>query len=207
MAGTATRLRHLLPDPRLSAGGLPALSLRVPPFVPPSPEPDPLILTLQMDAAAFAEFDGLRRRHFPEALNHIPAHATLFHHLPGDDPAAVIETVTALARTEGPPEVAVTGVRFTGRGVAYSLDSEPLAAFRGRVAAAFHEALTAQDRQGWRPHMTVQNKVSTDKARALHASLSQDFAPTRFRAPGVILWRYLGGPWERLAAIPFGGAA
>ncbi len=37
------------------------------------PEPDPLILTLQMEAAAFAAFDGLRRRHFPETLNHIPA--------------------------------------------------------------------------------------------------------------------------------------
>ncbi|MFY9294132.1 MAG: 2'-5' RNA ligase family protein [Methylorubrum rhodinum] len=171
------------------------------------PEPDPLILTLQMEAAAFAEFDGLRRRHFPEALNHIPAHATLFHHLPGDAPDAVIETVTALARAEGPPEVAVTGVRFTGRGVAFSLDSEPLAGFRGRVAAAFRNDLTAQDRQGWRPHVTVQNKVKPETARALHASLAQGFSPSRFRAPGVLLWRYLGGPWERLATIPFGGAA
>ncbi|WP_342150627.1 2'-5' RNA ligase family protein [Methylorubrum sp. SB2] len=171
------------------------------------PEPDPLILTLQMDAVAFAEFDGLRRRHFPEKLNHIPAHATLFHHLPGDDADAVIETVTALARAEPAPEVAVTGVRFTGRGVAYSLESEPLAAFRGRVAGAFRDALTAQDRQGWRPHVTVQNKVKPETARALHASLAHGFAPSRFRAPGVLLWRYLGGPWERLATIPFGGAA
>ena len=171
------------------------------------PEPDPLILTLQMEEAAFAEFDGLRRRHFPENLNHIPAHATLFHHLPGDDPAAVIETVTALAHAQGAPEVAVTGVRFTGRGVAYALESEPLAGFRGRVAAAFRERLTAQDRQGWRPHVTVQNKVKPETARALHASLAQSFSPSRFRAPGLLLWRYLGGPWERLATIPFGGAA
>lgn len=171
------------------------------------PDADPLILTLAMEEAAFAEFDGLRRRHFPEALNRIPAHATLFHHLPGDDPRGVAETVTALARTQAPAEVAVTGVRFTGRGVAYALESAPLAAFRARVAAAFRDHLTAQDRQGWRPHVTVQNKVAPETARALHADLSNAFAPSRFRAPGVLLWRYLGGPWERLAAIPFGGAA
>ena len=170
-------------------------------------EPAPLILTLQMDEAAFATFDGLRRRHFPEALNHIPAHATLFHHLPGDNIAGVTETVTALARSEALPEVAVTGVRFTGRGVAYALESEALSAFRGRVAAAFRDDLTAQDRQGWRPHITVQNKVSPGKARALHAALSQSFEPLHFRAPGVLLWRYLGGPWERVATIAFGDAA
>lgn len=171
------------------------------------PEPAPLILTLQMDEAAFATFDGLRRRHFPEALNHIPAHATLFHHLPGDNAAGVTETVTALARSEALPEVAVTGVRFTGRGVAYALESKALSAFRGRVAAAFRDDLTAQDRQGWRPHITVQNKVSPEKARALHAALSQSFEPSHFRAPGVLLWRYLGGPWERVATIAFGDAA
>ncbi len=49
----------------------------------------------------------------------------------------MIATVTTLARAEGAPEVAVTGVRFTGRGVAYVLESEALAAFRARVAGAF----------------------------------------------------------------------
>ncbi|MFC6051097.1 2'-5' RNA ligase family protein, partial [Methylobacterium hispanicum] len=78
----------------------------------------PLILTLAFDEPTFARFDGLRRRHFPEAINFIPAHATLFHHLPGERERAVIETVASLARTVPPPEVAVTGLRFTGRGVA-----------------------------------------------------------------------------------------
>jgi len=170
------------------------------------PEPAPLILTLQMDEAAFATFDGLRRRHFPEALNHIPAHATLFHHLPGEDAAGMTETVTALARAQAAPEVAVTGVRFTGRGVAYALESDALSAFRQRVAAAFRDRLTAQDRQGWRPHVTVQNKAAPQTARDLHAALAQGFEPFRFRAEGVLLWRYLGGPWEARGRFPFGGA-
>lgn len=171
------------------------------------PEPDPLILTLQMDEATSSRFEELRRRHFPAALNRIPAHATLFHHLPGGDVAGATETITALARTQAPPQVAVTGVRFTGRGVAYALDSEALSAFRARVAAAFRDDLTPQDRQGWRPHVTVQNKVAPETARALHAALAQDFSPAHFRAPGVLLWRYLGGPWEREATIAFGGTA
>lgn len=167
-------------------------------------DPAPLILTLAFDEDTFARFDGERLRHFPEALNHIPAHATLFHHLPGDRERGVIEAIATLARPVVPPDVAVTGVRFTGRGVAYVLDSEPLAAFRARLAKEFEAHLTAQDRQGWRPHVTVQNKVSPETARALHAALEAGFAPFRFTAPAVMLWRYLGGPWERVARIPFG---
>lgn len=170
-------------------------------------EPPPLILTLAFDEVTFARFDGERRRHFPEALNHIPAHATLFHHLPGDRERAVLETITALARTLPPPDVAVTSLRFIGRGVAYVLESEPLATFRGRLAKEFAADLTAQDQQGWRPHVTVQNKVAPQVARALHESLQASFEPFRFTAPALMLWRYLGGPWDRVARIPFGDNA
>lgn len=164
----------------------------------------PLILTLAFDEPTFARFDGERRRYFPETLNVIPAHVTLFHHLPGDRERGVIEAITALARTLPPPMVAVTGLRFTGRGVAYVLESEALAAFRARLAREFGPHLTAQDRQGWRPHVTVQNKVAPDVARALHADLSAGFAPFRFTAPATLLWRYLGGPWDAVARLPFG---
>ena len=64
--------------------------------------------------------------------------------------------------------------------------------------------LTAQDGQGWRPHVTVQNKVATGVARALLAELQAEFTPFHFTAPGLVLWRYLGGPWERRAAFAFG---
>ncbi|MCJ2049012.1 2'-5' RNA ligase family protein [Methylobacterium sp. J-070] len=164
----------------------------------------PLILTLAFDEPTLARFDGERRRYFPEALNRIPAHATLFHHLPGDRERGVIEAITALARTVPAPDVVVTGLRFTGRGVAYVLESESLATFRARLAREFGASLTAQDRQGWRPHVTVQNKVSPDAARALHADLSACFAPFHFTAPATLLWRYLGGPWAPVARLPFG---
>ena len=177
-----------------------------PPQDPPprDGEAAPLILTLAFDEDTFARFDGLRRRHFPQALNHIPAHATLFHNLPGGAEAGVRETIALLARTVPPPEVAVTGLRFTGRGVAYVLESEALSAFRARLAKTFDAHLTPQDKQGWRPHVTVQNKVAPETARALHAALADDFAPFHFTAPATRLWRYLGGPWAERAQFPFG---
>lgn len=171
------------------------------------PTPDPLILTLHMDAVTFAGFDGQRRRYFPEKLNVIPAHATLFHHLPGPDEAGIARTIAAEAGSVAPPEVAVTGLRFTGRGVAYVLESDALVALRARLARCFSAALTAQDGQGWRPHVTVQNKVRPGTARALHADLQRGFMPFRFTAPGLLLWRYLGGPWEQRAAFAFGAEA
>ncbi|GJD32935.1 hypothetical protein PMNALOAF_4216 [Methylobacterium adhaesivum] len=166
--------------------------------------PDPLILTLEFDAPTFAFFDDLRRQHFPAALNKIPAHVTLFHHLPGPDAPGIAETVAALARVEAPPMVAVTGLRFLGRGVAYTLESAGLSAFRGRLAREFAAGLTAQDAQGWRPHVTIQNKVAPGEARALLAAREAAFAPFSFTAPGLVLWRYLGGPWERRATFAFG---
>jgi 2'-5' RNA ligase len=168
-----------------------------------APTPDPLILTLQMEEGAFAHFDGLRRRHFPERLNHIPAHATLFHHLPGPDEAGIAAILEELTRSRDAPDVAVTGLRFTGRGVAYVLESQALSSLRAELARRFADVLTAQDRQGWRPHVTVQNKVRPEEARALHAALEQSFAPFRFQASGLLLWRYLGGPWEQRGAFTF----
>jgi hypothetical protein len=167
---------------------------------------DPLILTLELDEAAFAEFDGQRRRHFPQALNRIPAHVTLFHHLPGEEESGIVETLAAEVRAEGPLPVRVASVRFIGRGVAYALESPRLSALRGRLAATFAPWLTPQDRQGYRPHVTVQNKVAPEEARALHRELEAAFVPREIAGTGLLLWRYLSGPWEARGRFPFGGA-
>jgi hypothetical protein len=52
--------------------------------------------------------------------------------------------------------------------------------------------------------VTVQNKVTPDAARSLHAQLSAAFEPEPVTARGLGLWRYLGGPWEPLDELPFG---
>ena len=102
-------------------------------------------------------------------------------------------------------EVAVTGVRFLGRGVAYDLSSAELDDLRTGLAATWAAWLTPQDRQRHRPHVTVQNKVEPAVARELHARLSAAFMPGTVPARGVGLWRYLGGPWEPVVELAFRG--
>jgi 2'-5' RNA ligase len=60
-----------------------------------------------------------------------------------------------------------------------------------------------QDSQRFQPHVTIQNKVAPDEARALHRRLSAEFQPFTIRGEGLILWRYLGGPWERIRLFRF----
>lgn len=164
----------------------------------------PLILTAALNPDAQERFDRLRREHFPAARNHLAAHLTLFHALPGDELAAVQrELVAVAARPALPAEVVC--VRSLGRGVAYDLRSPELDAVRAALAAAWRSWLTPQDRRPHAPHVTVQNKVAPEVARALHARLAAEFAPTAVRVTGLELWRYLGGPWEPVSSHPFTG--
>ena len=162
-----------------------------------------LILTLAMDDASFTWFDDLRRRHFPPERNVVPAHLTLFHNLSGEELEAVRVELRAVCAETPAFDMAVAGPWSLGRGVAYRLASPEAAALRGRLAAAFGPWLKPQDRQGWRPHVTVQNKAEPAEAKALLAELQHGFEPFEVQAEGLLLWRYLGGPWEAMDRLPF----
>ncbi len=148
----------------------------------------PLIVTLLLDQEAQQRFDRLRAEHFPAERNFLEAHVTLFHALPGEREDAVRADLAAAARRR-PFDVAVTGVRFLGRGVAYDLASAELDRLRSSLAAAWQPWLTAQDRQKHKAHVTVQNKVAPEVARALHERLSAAFVPGPVTARGLGLWR------------------
>lgn len=167
----------------------------------------PLILTLAFDPASFERFNQLRRRHFPAALNVIPAHLTLFHKLPGERLEEIARTIEAVAGRTPEFDLEVTGLRSLGRGVALEIASPALAAVRGELARAFANELTPQDRQGFRPHVTIQNKVAPHEAEALLEQLSTGFEPWTAGAEGLSLWRYLGGPWALERAFGFTRAA
>lgn len=164
---------------------------------------EPLILTLALDAASFARLDALRREHFPPTLNRIPAHVTLFHHLPGGEESAIAAALARACAERGPSRVRVTGLFPLGRGVAFRLEAPEVASLRAGLARAWEGWLTPQDRQGWRPHVTVQNKVGPEQARDTLAQLGAGFAPWEAQAEGLLLWRYKGGPWEPLGEFPF----
>ena len=181
------------PDPR---------SARTGPLHEGRSSTSPLIVTLLLDDEAQGRFDRLRAEHFPPERNHLAAHVTLFHALPGEHVEDVRTDLAAAAGREA-FDVAVTGLRFLGRGVAFTLESAELTTLRSRLTATWDPWLTAQDRQRHAPHVTVQNKVDPAAARALHERLLAGFVPWTARARGLGLWRYLGGPWAPLGEHPF----
>jgi len=179
------------------------LSARAGPLQEGRSGPRPLIVTLLLEPEAQERFDRLRSAHFPADRNHLAAHVTLFHALPGEQAGPVGADLEQAARRPAFP-VAVTGLRLLGRGVAYTLEAREITALRAGLAAAWEPWLTPQDRQRHAPHVTVQNKVEPAVARALHDRLAAEFAPYRAGARGLGLWRYLGGPWAPVAEHPFG---
>lgn len=158
-----------------------------------------------MDEESQRLFDRLREAYFPPERNYLSAHLTLFHHLPADREGEVVEGIEEVCGRHGRIPLRASGLLFMGRGVAYKLEAPELVALRRRLARDWEPFLTNQDRQGPRPHVTVQNKVSPETARALHQHLQSSFSPFEVRGEGLLLWRYLGGPWEKAGEYPFRG--
>jgi len=164
-----------------------------------------LIVTAELGAADLAWLDGQRRRYFPPERNRLPAHLTMFHALPPSAEAEARTLLATLAAHEPPPPALVAGLMNLGGGVAYRIVSDDLDRIRDELAGAFHGLLSAQDSAGWRPHVTIQNKVAPKTALALLAELERDFAPRPLAIRGLGLHKYLGGPWDQLAVYSFRG--
>lgn len=171
-----------------------------------SADPAPLIVSALFGAADFAWLDGLRRAHFPPEHNRLPAHLTLFHHLPPAVERELRERLGRSTRDQRPPDACATGLMNLGRGTAVRIASPALEELRAALADAFHGLLTPQDGAAWRPHVTIQNKVPPEAARALRQMLEADLAPRRIVIAAVAVWRYRGGPWEAVSRHPFAQA-
>jgi 2'-5' RNA ligase len=163
----------------------------------------PIIMTLQMDDASAAHFSALRRAHFPPEQNFLDAHITLFHHLPSKEVHRLKQDCAQTTQQTHPFCMEVTGLRMLGNGVAYSLQSIEAAQLRTQCSEKWQQWLGRQDQQHWNPHITVQNKVPAEKAKALHAQLSQEFTPSSITVTGTALWWYRGGPWELMEEFVF----
>jgi hypothetical protein len=128
----------------------------------------------------------------------------MFHALP---PSAELEARSRLAElAKGrAPAARIEGLMDLGGGVAFRIVSPDLDRIREDLAHDLHGLLGAQDVGGWRPHVTMQNKVAPKVARALVASLEHGFVQRPLAISGLGLHRYLGGPWEKIAVYPFRG--
>ena len=164
-----------------------------------------LIVTAEIAPRDLAWLDQLRRAHYPAERNQLPAHLTMFHALPPSTEGEVRSTLARLA-SERPPGASIEGLMDLGGGVAFRIVSADLDRLRCELAEDFHGLLSAQDSGGWRPHITIQNKVPPKDARALKSRLERDFRPHPLAICGLGLHRYLGGPWERLSTYGFRGS-
>jgi hypothetical protein len=165
-----------------------------------------LIVTAEFAPRDFSWIEGLRRAHYPAERNRVTAHLTMFHALP---PSAEMELRTRLADAARapPPSAVMAGLMDLGGGVAFRIVSPDLDRLREELAAGLHGLLGAQDSGGWRPHVTIQNKVAPKVALALIASLEDGFVQRPLAISGLGLHRYLGGPWEKIVVYPFRGVS
>ncbi|HEU4956941.1 MAG TPA: 2'-5' RNA ligase family protein [Sphingomicrobium sp.] len=164
----------------------------------------PLIVTAELAHADFSWLEGLRRAHYPAEQNRVPVHLTMFQGLP----PSVVEEVQhqlALHAAAPPPRASIAGLMNLSSGVAFRVVSDELETIRESIADHFHGILCGPDAAGWRPHITIQNKVAAKQAKALLDELERDFRPRPLGVSGLLLHRYRGGPWETLASYKFRG--
>jgi hypothetical protein len=146
----------------------------------------------------------LRRTHYPTERNRVPAHLTLFHHLPPSVRGELGRRLADYAASPA-PIATIAGIMDLGRGTALRVESEGLEDIRYDLALALRGLLTPQDMAPWRPHITIQNKVEPKEARALQARLRAGFERRPLAIKGLAVWRYLDGPWEPVKSWTFRG--
>ena len=164
-----------------------------------------LLVTLGLDPDSFDRLDALRDRYFPPARNVVPAHVSLFHQLPHDEGDAVRKVLDESA-SGLPPLPLLFGDPFRlGGGMAVRVEAPGLLDLRRGLADAFAPWLTPQDRQPFRPHVTLMNKADRTDAARVFDELRASWAPRSGLGVSLLLWEYRGGPWRALGAYTFRG--
>lgn len=167
--------------------------------------PAPFIVTAELPGDVLAWADGLRRAHFPPERNWLKAHVTLFHAFAPSLREELDGVLRRFAAEYAPPEAEIAGLMNLGRGTALAIRSPGMVAIREAIAGHFHGALTAQDAHAIRLHITIQNKVTPEAARALQAELAPSLQPRRFRFTGLGLHLYRNPAWEGVHNFAFRG--
>jgi hypothetical protein len=165
----------------------------------------PLIVTAEPPGDLQAWAERLRRAHYPAERNQVAAHVTLFRALPPSCEAELREALAAAASKRAPVPARLAGAMALAGGTALRIDSPEMLALRADLAERLHGLLTPQDLPEPRLHVTLQNKVPENAARALQAGLSSKLEARDFRFAGLALHRYRGGPWELARRWSFRG--
>nr|WP_052117842.1 2'-5' RNA ligase family protein [Novosphingobium pentaromativorans] len=164
----------------------------------------PLLVTAELPGDVLSWADGLRRAHYPPERNRLRAHVTLFHALPATVEEELVQVLKDLSASP-PPSARMTGLMKLGHGTALALESPEVVELHGVIAERMHGLLTHQDARPLRLHITIQNKVTGEAARALQAELAPQLQPFAFRFRGFGLYAWEDGLWREIRTIPFRG--
>jgi hypothetical protein len=165
----------------------------------------PFIVTAELPVDIFSWANSLRVQHFPPERNKLKAHVTLFHSFAPSLREELRSVLSRLAGLYAPPEARCEGLMDLGKGTALAIQSPGMLEVRGAIAEHFHGAQTAQDKHEPRLHITVQNKVTPQEAKALQRALSQSLRPRPFRFTGLGLHLYRETHWEEMGIWKFRG--
>ncbi|WP_374419082.1 2'-5' RNA ligase family protein [Novosphingobium arvoryzae] len=165
----------------------------------------PFIVTAELPPDLFKWADALRRTHFPPERNWLQAHVTLFHSFAPSLRRELPALLARIAAELAAPSARIDGLMDLGQGTALAIASPPMLAIRERIAEHFHGALTAQDQHPPRLHITIQNKVTREAARALQAELGRALESRRFRFTGLGLHLYCNPHWQAQGTWRFRG--
>lgn len=163
---------------------------------------DVYVMTLKFDAGTFERLQALRIRHFPQTLNFIPAHLTLFHSISLEQADRLHHNWDDF-KVDAPLVLDFIGLRPLGRGTALSVKSERLSSIRNHAMRVMAGTYSKQDQQTFNAHVTIQNKVTAAESKALLRELSLNFVPWQGIGTGLMIWQYLGGQWSLQTVLPF----
>lgn len=165
-------------------------------------EDAPIIVTLKLDAQSHDYFTKLRHQYFPQNINYLEAHLSLFHHLPPNE--TLVQQVLQNFSRRSLINLSVISAKNIGNGTAFMIASPELQTVHKSMQQLFQAFLIPQDKQKLWPHITIQNKVSALEARHTTDLLNKDFKPFTIQATGLTEWYYLNGPWEKKTEYLFG---
>ena len=159
-----------------------------------------LIITVRIEDPAQSFFDEKRNAYFPRHCNYVPAHLTFFHAAPNN-----ISFIDSLKEAANQPEnmLEANAVMPFENGMAYAVQNEHLQALHADLQEKFIDQLSGKDKKIWKPHITIQNKVTAFKALKTYKELSGNFKPYSFKAEGFNGYVYAKQKWEYSFFIPF----
>ncbi|WP_448579980.1 2'-5' RNA ligase family protein [Thermaurantiacus sp.] len=159
----------------------------------------PLILTLALPRRIAAQLDALRRAHDPAPRHPVPAHLTLFRHLPGPSMPVVLAAIDSAAAHTQPFPIAIGEASAWGDSIVLPVRSPALQDLHNALSERLFPMLIPADSAAFRPHITLANHLDRQaRNRSLDRLKLGWPRPLQAEAQGLQLWRYDDGPWSLL---------